>query len=70
MEAPAENLASLVKPGEQRPLFGVLGDLLDPAKQGNVVALDIAPPILSRSRLSGHRVPFHRWLGTGLAAGS
>ena len=47
VEAPADGFAPLVQPREQHSVFR---DLLNPAEQGNVGALDIAPPALSRSR--------------------
>lgn len=48
VKAPVDDFAALVQPREQRPLLGV--SLLNPAEQGNGGALDIAPPVVSRSR--------------------
>ncbi len=44
IEVPADDLAWLLQPGGQRPGLRILPDLLDPAKQGQGSALDIAPP--------------------------
>jgi hypothetical protein len=58
IRTPANDLAVLVQPGEQRSVLGVLGDLLDPTKQRDTGALVIAPALLSRSGcLSGHDAP-------------
>jgi len=58
----ADNLAPLVRLGEQRPVLGMRGDLLDPGEQGNVVTLCITPLLLSRLRSIGRHCDliFHR----------
>ena len=48
VRASVEDLAALVQPGKQRPRLRVLRDLLNPAKQGDVGAVDIAPPVFGR----------------------
>lgn len=48
--APADDLSWLVWPGGQYSGFCAVRDLLDPAEQGNVGALGIAPPVMSRSQ--------------------
>ncbi len=68
IEVPADDLAWLVQPGRQRPGLRALGDLYDPAEQGNVGAIDIASPVMYRSRCrNGHGAPPSR--GFGLVTG-
>jgi hypothetical protein len=64
-EAPADDFAALVQPREQRPVLWVY--LLNPAEQGNGGALDIAPPVLSRSRCL--QWPWHTSTVTGIGWG-
>jgi hypothetical protein len=48
IETPPNNPTLLVQPGGQHPGLGALRDLLNPAKQGNVGAVDIAPQVMGR----------------------
>ncbi|MGH3779668.1 MAG: response regulator [Pseudonocardiaceae bacterium] len=60
-------------PAGSRTRWRALGDLLNVAEQGNVVALDIAPPVTDRSRCgSGHgELHFTRvWLVAGWPPGA
>lgn len=50
VRAPADDLAPLVQPGGQRPWLRACRDLLDPAEQRQMGAIDIAPPVLNWSR--------------------
>lgn len=62
-EAHAENLAALVQPRGATPRFRVFHNLLDPAEQGNVGTVDVAPSAMSRLRCwDGHGPPARRQL--------
>ncbi|MCA1709254.1 MAG: hypothetical protein LC808_40615 [Actinobacteria bacterium] len=54
MEYHAANLAALVQPGGRRLGLWAFPALFDPAKQGNVGAIDVAPLVMSRSRCTSH----------------
>jgi hypothetical protein len=70
--APAEDLTSLMQPRKPRPGLEGLGDLLNPAKEGNRDTVDIAPLVLDRPRfLSGHGASHLRgWLVAGWPPGA
>lgn len=64
IEASADDPASLMQPRGRHSGLWTLRGLLNPAEQGNVGAINIAPPVMGRSRCwSGHGVLHFRRFG-------